>query len=448
MFPSGEVSESSGASSCNIGSESNPQIGSDWSKCNNHAPEDVPLALNSTLGDLQLDYLDLYLKMPKRRKFINPFKGLSGGSSAVLNNGEDNVSIQGKEPNVDSFSNTQSGNAIERQTVRKPNVEKDNESIQGKEPNVDSFSNTQSGNATKRQTLRKPNVEKDQGKTTKLNVSKVAQSYSHNVSESSATPSHNVTTKKNIKRKTFASNVSSGNVKRKKSVPKSANRSGSVSESSAAQSGTVGRSAAQSGTVGRSDARTNTTQTQSDTVGRSSAHTKQTRSGTAGRSSAHTASSSSYTRSGNGTKRKSSMPKVKTTRADSPIEKQTIRRRTKHSWTVDIINGEGIISHNVEAKVSDMFNLKEGVRVIVEWDKARPYFGCVVGLRIKGEVLWKVVSLLDQGLTISSDPESREEKHISLDDLGPSISFPWRGTLYFEESLVLLDNVNATSFTN
>ncbi|KAM7277053.1 hypothetical protein ACFE04_018919 [Oxalis oulophora] len=169
----------------------------------------------------------------------------------------------------------------------------DNESIQGKEPNVDSFSNTQSGNATKRQTVRKPNVEKDQGKTTKLNVSKVAQSYSHNV-----------TSKKNIKRKTFASNVSSGNVKRKKSVPKSANRSGSVSESSAAQSGTVGRSAAQSGTVGRSAARTNTTQTQSgtvgrsavrtvnttqtqsDTVGRSSAHTKQTRSGTAGRSSA------------------------------------------------------------------------------------------------------------------------------------------------------------------
>ncbi|KAM7279776.1 hypothetical protein ACFE04_006910 [Oxalis oulophora] len=295
--------------------------------------------------------------MAKRRKFINPFKGLSGGSSSALNNGEDNVSIQGNEPNVNSFSNTQSGNAIERQTVRKPNVEKDQE------------------------------------KTTKPNVS--------NVSESSATPSHNVTTKKNIKRKTFASNVSSGNVKRKKSVPKFANRSGSVSESSAAQSGTVGRSAAQSGTIGRSAARTvntmqtqsstversaartvNTTQTQSDTVGRSSAHTKQTRSGTTGRSSAHTASSSSYTRSGNGTKRRSSMPKVKTTRADSAIEKQTIRRRTKHSWTVDIINGEGIISHNVEAKLSDMFNLKEGVRVIVEWDKdeASPYGNGAVGL--------------------------------------------------------------------
>ncbi|KAM7262287.1 hypothetical protein ACFE04_021364 [Oxalis oulophora] len=63
-------------------------------------------------------------KMAKRRKFINPFKGLNGGSSSALNNGEDNVSIQGNEPNVDSFSNTQSGNAIERQTVRKPNVEK------------------------------------------------------------------------------------------------------------------------------------------------------------------------------------------------------------------------------------------------------------------------------------------------------------------------------------
>ncbi|KAM7255461.1 hypothetical protein ACFE04_026163 [Oxalis oulophora] len=125
-----------------------------------------------------------------------------------------------------------------------------------------------------------------------------------------------------------------------------------------------------SATVERSAARTvNTTQTQSGTVGRSSARTKQTRSGTAGRSSAHTASSSSYTRSGDGTKRRSSMPKVKTTRADSAIEKQTLRRRTKHSWTVDIINGEGIISHNIEVKLSDMFNLKEGVRVIVEWDK-------------------------------------------------------------------------------
>ncbi|KAM7277658.1 hypothetical protein ACFE04_004792 [Oxalis oulophora] len=336
--------------------------------------------------------------MPKRRKITNSFKGLNGGSSAALNNGEDNVSIQGKEPNVDSFSNTQSGNAIERQIVRKPNVEKDNVSIQGKEPNVDSFSNTQSGNAAERQTIRKPNVKKDQGKTTKPNVSKVAQSYSHNVSESSATPSHNVTTKKNIKRKTFASNVSSGNVKRKKSVPKSVNCSSSVSESSVAQSGTVGRSAAQSGTVGRSAARTNTmqtqsgivgrsaaptvntTQTQSDTVGRSSAHTKQTRSGTAGRSFAHIVSSSSYTRSGNGTKRRSSIPKVKTTRADSAIEKQTIRRRTKHSWIVDIINGEGLISHNAEAKVSDMFNLKEGVRVIVEWDKVGFYicWGCLV----------------------------------------------------------------------
>ncbi|KAM7259916.1 hypothetical protein ACFE04_015657 [Oxalis oulophora] len=148
-----------------------------------------------------------------------------------------------------------------RGLARSDNLTLDNVSIQGNEPNVDSFSNTQSGNAIERQIVRKPNVEKDQGKITKPNVS--------NVSESSVTPSHNVTTKKNIKRKTFASNVSSGNVKRKKSVPKSANHSGSVSESSAAQSGTVGRSAAQSGTVGRSAARTvNTTQTQSGTVER------------------------------------------------------------------------------------------------------------------------------------------------------------------------------------
>ncbi|KAM7262153.1 hypothetical protein ACFE04_021230 [Oxalis oulophora] len=176
--------------------------------------------------------------MPKRRKFINPFKGLSGGLSPAPINGEDNVSIQGKEPNVDSFSDTQSGNAIERQTVRKPNVGK------------------------------------DQGKTIKPNSGTVGRSTSR----------------------------------------------------------TVNMTQTQSGTIRGSSARTiNTTQTQSGTVGRSSTHTKQTRLGTAGRSSTHTVSSSFYTRSGN--------------------------------------DGEGVISHNVEAKLSDMFNLKEGVRVIVEWDK-------------------------------------------------------------------------------